>query len=64
MTKALVTGARGFIGSALCQRLIASGVEVHAVSRKAPVDAGHSRRFKLGRAAAACGPFQQTSDQL
>jgi len=41
MTKALVTGARGFIGSALCQRLIASGVEVHAVSRKAPVDAGH-----------------------
>ena len=41
MTKALVTGARGFIGSALCQRLIASGVEVHAVSRKPPVNAGH-----------------------
>ena len=30
MTKALVTGARGFIGAALCERLSASGVEVHA----------------------------------
>jgi uncharacterized protein YbjT (DUF2867 family) len=64
MTKSLGDGARGFIGSALCQRLIASGVEVHAVSRKAPVDAGHSRRFKLGRAAAACGRSQPTLDQL
>jgi UDP-glucose 4-epimerase len=46
MTKALVTGARGFIGSALCRRLIASGVEVHAVSRKPPADAKHwSRAF-------------------
>ena len=41
MTKALVTGARGFIGSALCRRLVASGVEVHAVSRNPPVDALH-----------------------
>ena len=39
MTKALVTGARGFIGSALCRTLIASGVEVHAVSRNPPPDA-------------------------
>ena len=38
MTKALVTGARGFIGSALCRRLLASGVEVHAVSRNPPTD--------------------------
>ena len=41
MTKALVTGARGFIGSALCRRLIASDVEVHAVSRSPPADAQH-----------------------
>ena len=41
MTKALVTGARGFIGSALCRRLVASGIEVHAVSRNPPVDALH-----------------------
>jgi UDP-glucose 4-epimerase len=38
MTKALVTGARGFIGSALCKRLIESGVDVHAVSRNPPVN--------------------------
>jgi UDP-glucose 4-epimerase len=41
MTRALVTGARGFIGTALCRRLIASGVEVHAVSRNPPVGAQH-----------------------
>jgi UDP-glucose 4-epimerase len=32
---ALVTGAAGFIGSALCHRLLASGMEVHGVSRVA-----------------------------
>ncbi|MGH9250404.1 MAG: NAD-dependent epimerase/dehydratase family protein, partial [Acidimicrobiales bacterium] len=32
-TRALVTGAAGFIGSALCQRLLALGTEVHGVSR-------------------------------
>jgi UDP-glucose 4-epimerase len=31
--RVLVTGASGFIGTALCKRLIASGVEVHGVSR-------------------------------
>jgi len=31
--RALVTGASGFLGSHLCQRLIQCGVEVHAVSR-------------------------------
>ena len=31
--RALVTGAAGFIGSALCRRLVASGTEVHGVSR-------------------------------
>ena len=41
MTRALVTGARGFIGAALCNRLIASGVEVHAVSRNPPAGAQH-----------------------
>ena len=39
MAKALVTGARGFIGSLLCKRLIASGIEVHAVSRNPPASA-------------------------
>jgi UDP-glucose 4-epimerase len=31
--RALVTGAAGFIGSALCNRLMAGGTEVHGVSR-------------------------------
>jgi UDP-glucose 4-epimerase len=31
--KALVTGARGFIGSNLCEALVREGVEVHAVSQ-------------------------------
>ena len=38
MEKILVTGARGFIGSQLCKRLVVSGVELHAVSRHPPVD--------------------------
>src|ERR1700691_5017952 len=31
----LVTGASGFIGTHLCDRLLACGAEVHAVSRQA-----------------------------
>jgi UDP-glucose 4-epimerase len=31
--RALVTGARGFIGSNLCESLLSTGVEVHAVSQ-------------------------------
>jgi nucleoside-diphosphate-sugar epimerase len=38
MKKVLVTGARGFIGSQLCKRLVVSGVELHAVSRQPPAD--------------------------
>lgn len=38
MDKVLVTGARGFIGSQLCKKLVASGVELHAVSRQPPTD--------------------------
>jgi UDP-glucose 4-epimerase len=33
--RALVTGAAGFIGSTLCDRLLAAGMEVHGVSRVA-----------------------------
>jgi UDP-glucose 4-epimerase len=55
MEKVLVTGARGFIGSQLCKRLVALGAEVHAVSREPPADVmawwqsiggdqGHARR--------------------
>jgi UDP-glucose 4-epimerase len=40
ITRALVTGASGFIGTALCRRLIESDVEVHAVSRNPPAGAG------------------------
>ncbi len=32
--RALVTGARGFLGSCLVERLLAQGAEVHAVSRR------------------------------
>ena len=35
-TRALVTGAAGFIGSRLVRRLVALGAEVHAVSRRPP----------------------------
>lgn len=36
MTRALVSGAAGFIGGHLCQRLVRQGVEVHALSRREP----------------------------
>ncbi|GLX09394.1 NAD-dependent epimerase/dehydratase family protein [Microbispora sp. NBRC 16548] len=35
-TRALVTGAAGFIGARLVKRLVSLGAEVHAVSRKPP----------------------------
>lgn len=38
--KVLVTGASGFIGGHLCQRLVESGAEVHALSRYARSGAG------------------------
>jgi nucleoside-diphosphate-sugar epimerase len=38
MQNVLVTGARGFIGSQLCKRLVSSGVDLHAVSRQPPAD--------------------------
>jgi UDP-glucose 4-epimerase len=38
--RVLVTGASGFIGSALCQRLAQTGSEVHGVSRKPRTAAG------------------------
>jgi UDP-glucose 4-epimerase len=34
MSRAFVTGASGFIGGRLCQRLVADGEEVHAISRR------------------------------
>ena len=42
--RVLVTGASGFIGTALCKRLIASGVEVHGVSRNPPLG-GHAQHW-------------------
>jgi UDP-glucose 4-epimerase len=38
MSRALVTGASGFIGGRLCQRLVADGEEVHAISRRPQED--------------------------
>lgn len=40
-TTALVTGASGFIGSHLCQRLVHAGYTVHAVSRQASREYGN-----------------------
>jgi UDP-glucose 4-epimerase len=34
MSRALVTGASGFIGGRLCRRLLTDGEEVHAISRR------------------------------
>lgn len=41
--RVLVTGASGFIGSHLCRRLLRSGAEVHAISRRAVSDQGDIR---------------------
>jgi UDP-glucose 4-epimerase len=38
MSRAFVTGASGFIGGRLCQRLVADGQEVHAISRRPQED--------------------------
>jgi nucleoside-diphosphate-sugar epimerase len=38
--RVLVTGARGFLGSHLCRRLVAEGAELHALARGEPGAAG------------------------
>lgn len=40
MSRAFVTGASGFIGGRLCQRLVADGEEVHAISRRPQAHVG------------------------
>jgi len=52
----LVTGASGFVGAALVRRLLADGVETHAVARAVPADAATGAVWHaadLGDAAAA-----------
>jgi nucleoside-diphosphate-sugar epimerase len=39
-TRVAITGAGGFLGTALAQRLLASGMEVHALGRNRPALAG------------------------
>lgn len=46
--RVLVTGASGFIGTALCRRLIQSGAEVHAVSRRTPPGEADGMRWWQG----------------
>jgi len=48
MKKVMITGARGFIGSALCRKLLTFGVEVHAVSRRPSSQARHWRSGSAG----------------
>ena len=43
--RALVTGATGFIGFALRQRLLDLGAEVHGVSRRKPADEDTASRI-------------------
>lgn len=45
--RVLVTGARGFLGSHLVDRLVALGVQVHAVSRRGPVPRTSTVRWSL-----------------
>jgi len=45
-SRVLVTGASGFLGSHLCERLRARGAEVHAVSRSERPDAGGTRWWR------------------
>ncbi len=51
MSRALVTGASGFIGGRLCRRLLTEGDEVHAISRRPQEDdAVHWWQSDLGDA--------------
>ena len=47
--KILVTGANGFVGTALCKRLLASDIEVHAATRLDTLSSSKSlKRFVVG----------------
>lgn len=43
--RVLVTGARGFLGSHLCERLVTEGAQVHAVSRSPVKDGANGARW-------------------
>jgi CDP-glucose 4,6-dehydratase len=49
-SRALVTGARGFVGARLCRRLLADRWIVEGVVRRAPADAGHGTNSGLSGA--------------
>lgn len=65
--RALVTGASGFIGSALCRRLLEVGAEVHGVSRSVPgtpVEGVLWRRCALEDAAAVRALVEQVRPEF
>jgi UDP-glucose 4-epimerase len=60
MSRALVTGASGFIGARLCRRLVDDGAEVHAISRR-PQEGAALRWWQcdLGDADAVAGCLER-----
>ncbi|MBF8192261.1 NAD-dependent epimerase/dehydratase family protein [Nonomuraea sp. K274] len=67
-TRALVTGATGFIGSHLVRRLAGLGARVHAVSRRPPPEGGeYGERWHaadLSDAAATAGLIAQVAPEV
>ncbi|MGH9112848.1 MAG: NAD-dependent epimerase/dehydratase family protein [Acidimicrobiales bacterium] len=59
--RVLVTGAAGFIGAALCRRLLADGADVHGVSRT-PRDSDHLRWLPVDLADP--GPARRVVDDV
>ena len=47
MMKAIVTGANGFVGTAVCKALAAKGVEIIAIVRNEEEDVQRYVNFKI-----------------